>query len=51
MNDLVFYFNGEFVPESEARISTFDSAISFGDMVFEMTRTFNGQSDVMQRKK
>ena len=43
MNDLVFYFNGEFVPESEARISTFDSAVSFGDMVFEMTRSFNGK--------
>lgn len=36
------YFNGEFVSESEARISIFDSALMFGDMVFEMSRTFNG---------
>ncbi|KJR99418.1 MAG: branched-chain amino acid aminotransferase [Peptococcaceae bacterium BRH_c4a] len=35
------YFNGEFVPESEAKISIYDSALMFGDMVFEMTRSFN----------
>jgi branched-chain amino acid aminotransferase len=29
------------VPESEARISIYDSALMFGDMVFEMTRSFN----------
>ena len=34
------YFNGEFVPESEARISIFDSALTFGDMVYEVTRSF-----------
>ena len=38
--DRVVYFNGEFVPESEARISIYDSALMFGDMVFEMTRSF-----------
>jgi branched-chain amino acid aminotransferase len=37
------YFNGEFVPESEARVSIFDSALMFGDMLFEMTRTYNGE--------
>lgn len=37
----VVYFNGEFVPESEARLSIYDSALMFGDMVFEMTRSFN----------
>ena len=37
----VVYFNGEFIPEVEARISIFDCALMFGDMVFEMTRTFN----------
>jgi len=36
----VVYFNGEFVPESEAKISVYDSALMFGDMVFEMTRSF-----------
>lgn len=35
------YLNGEFVPEKQARISIFDSALMFGDMVFEMTRSFN----------
>ena len=37
----VVYMNGEFVPEAEARISIYDSALMFGDMVFEMTRSFN----------
>jgi branched-chain amino acid aminotransferase len=37
------YFNGDFVPETEARISIYDSALMFGDMVFEMTRSFNGK--------
>ena len=34
------YFNGKFVPEHEAKISIYDSALMFGDMVFEMTRSF-----------
>jgi branched-chain amino acid aminotransferase len=33
--------NGKFIPETEARISIYDSALMFGDMVFEMTRSFN----------
>ena len=43
MADRLVYLNGEFVPESEANVSIFDSAMMFGDMVFEMTRTFNGK--------
>ena len=39
----VVYFNGELVPEAEARLSIYDSALMFGDMVFEMTRSFNQQ--------
>ena len=35
------FFNGSFVPESEAKISIYDSSLMFGDMVFEMTRSFN----------
>ena len=35
------YFNGQLVPETEAKISVYDSALMFGDMVFEMTRSFN----------
>jgi len=41
MSDRLVYFNGNFVPEVEARISIFDCALMFGDMLFEMTRTFN----------
>ncbi len=33
--------NGEFIPESEAKVSIYDSSLMFGDMVFEMTRSFN----------
>ena len=35
------YLNGNFVDEVDAKISIFDSALMFGDMVFEMTRSFN----------
>jgi branched-chain amino acid aminotransferase len=38
----VVFWNGELVPEREARLSIYDSALMFGDMVFEMTRSFNG---------
>ncbi len=35
------WMNGELIPESEAKISVYDSALMFGDMIFEMTRSFN----------
>ena len=35
------WMNGSLVPETEARISIYDSALMFGDMVFEMTRSFS----------
>ena len=41
MSGRLVYFNGEFIPESEARISIFDCALMYGDMLFEMTRSFN----------
>ena len=34
------YFNGKFVPEHEAKVSIYDFSLMFGDMVFEMTRSF-----------
>ena len=40
-NNRVVYLNGEFVDECNAKISIYDSALMFGDMVFEMTRSFN----------
>jgi len=35
------FINGKFVPENEAKISIYDSSLMFGDMVFDMTRSFN----------
>ena len=35
------FYNGSFIEESDAKISIYDSALMFGDMVFEMTRSFN----------
>lgn len=37
----VVFLNDRFVPEEQAKISIYDSALMFGDMVFEMTRSFN----------
>ncbi len=41
MSGRVVYWNGDFIPEGEARVSIYDSALMFGDTVFEMTRSFN----------
>ncbi len=41
MSGRVVWWNGELIPEAEARISIYDSACMFGDMCFEMTRSFN----------
>ena len=43
------YLNGEFVSERDAKISIFDSALMFGDMVFEMTRSFNQKQHLLRR--
>lgn len=40
MSQRIVYFNGQFVPEAEARLSIYDSALTMGDMAFEVTRTF-----------
>ncbi|MDP2652770.1 MAG: aminotransferase class IV [Candidatus Omnitrophota bacterium] len=37
----IAYVDGQFVDHKEAKISIYDSALMFGDMVFEMLRTFN----------
>lgn len=39
MSKRVVYLNGQFVPESDAKISIFDSALQMGDMAYEVTRT------------
>ncbi|MEZ6048302.1 MAG: aminotransferase class IV [Planctomycetaceae bacterium] len=43
MSNRSVYFNGQYVPDTEARVSIFDSALMVGDMAFEMTRTYNQQ--------
>ena len=43
------YFNRKFVPETEAKVSIYDSALMFGDMIFDMTRSYNKNN--LKRKK
>jgi len=40
---LLVYVNGEFVPESEAKVSVFDHGFLYGDGVFEGIRAYNGR--------
>jgi len=40
MSERLVYISGEYYPESEARISVFDSAVMLGDTATESTRTF-----------
>ncbi|MDA1347317.1 MAG: aminotransferase class IV [Chloroflexi bacterium] len=39
----VAYFNGDIVPESQARVSIRDAGFLLGDAVFDTTRTFGGR--------
>lgn len=39
----IVYFNGELIPEREARLSLYDSALVLGDMAYEVTRTCAGR--------
>uniref|UniRef100_A0A7C3UC32 Branched-chain-amino-acid aminotransferase n=1 Tax=Geoglobus ahangari TaxID=113653 RepID=A0A7C3UC32_9EURY len=43
MDELLVYINGEFVPESQAKISVFDHGFLYGDGVFEGIRAYNGK--------
>ncbi len=49
MSRRVAYLNGEFIPETEARVSVFDCALMFGDMIFEMSRSY-GQKPFLMRE-
>jgi branched-chain amino acid aminotransferase len=40
--ELIIYLNGEFVKQSEAKISVFDQGVLFGDGVFEGIRVYSG---------
>ena len=39
----VVYLNGEIIPESQASIPIRDKGFIYGDAVFDIARTFNGQ--------
>ena len=41
MSQRVVYFNGNFVPETAARVSIYDAGLTTGDMAFEVSRTYN----------
>ncbi len=41
--ELLAYVNGEFLPESKAKISVFDHGLLYGDGVFEGIRAYNGR--------
>lgn len=41
MSERIVYVNGEFVPESQARISVLDHAVLYGDGVFETVASWN----------
>jgi len=42
MKELIIYLDGEFVKQSEAKISVFDQGVLFGDGVFEGIRVYSG---------
>lgn len=44
MTDHTAYFNGEWVPFSEVKISPLDRGFEVGDVVFDVARTFDGKS-------
>jgi branched-chain amino acid aminotransferase len=37
------WWNGKIIDEKDAKISIYDSALMFGDTIFEMTRSFKGK--------
>ena len=49
LNTRQVYYNGKFVAENEAKVSIYDSALMFGDMVFEMTRSFNKKQFLLEK--
>jgi len=36
----IVHWNGSLIPEADARVSIYDSSLMFGDVAFEMTRSF-----------
>ncbi len=44
----IVYLNGQFVPESEAKLSIYDLSVMQSAAAFEMTRSFNGEHFKLQ---
>ena len=42
------WINGQLLPESEAKVPIYDSALMFGDTVFEMTRSFKKEHFLLE---
>lgn len=42
MSELIAYFNGTFVPDSQCNVHISDRGLRLGDSVFDVERTFNG---------
>ena len=43
MAEMVYYFNGEWVPQSQVMIHPYDRGFTMGDVVFDVERTFDGK--------
>ncbi len=43
MEELISYFNGSFVPDSQCKVHVFDRGFRYGDAVFDIQRTFGGK--------
>ncbi len=41
--ELLAYVNGEFLPESDAKVSVFDHGLLYGDGIFEGIRAYAGR--------
>ncbi len=41
MEKRIAYFNGDFVPEAQAKVSIYDTALATGEKMVEVSRTFN----------
>jgi len=47
-SERIVYWNGKLIAERDAKLSIYDSALMFGDMVFEMTRSFNKEQFMLR---
>jgi branched-chain amino acid aminotransferase len=49
MNNRLVYINGKILPEREAKISVYDTGLMYGEICFEMTRSFNGKQFLLRQ--